>query len=155
MCHLRALEKKQFIRREKNMSRAIQLVEDRRGNIGIPLAGVIAAGVPLQAVEQPGKIDFRDLFNDPNMFALKVRGESMVEDQIADGDYVVVRKQDEAVNGDIVVALIDGEEATLKRFYRETERVRLEPANSAMQPIFSQDVRILGIVVGVVRRYNS
>jgi repressor LexA len=136
------------------MSRAIQLVDDRPSDAGLPLAGVIAAGRPVEAVEQPERLDFRDLFGDPDLFALEVRGNSMIEDQIADGDYVIVRKQPTASDGQIVVALLGDGEATLKRFYRESHRVRLEPANREMKPIFAKNVRIMGIVIGVVRRYS-
>src|SRR5438034_3725113 len=89
MCHLRALEKKQIIRREPNMSRAIQLLDDRPSDASLPLAGMIAAGSPMEAVEQPERIDFREMFGDAELFVLQVKGESMIEDQIADGDYVV------------------------------------------------------------------
>jgi repressor LexA len=154
MCHLRALEKKNIIRREPNMSRAIQLVDDGPSDTGMPLAGVIAAGKPIEAIEQEERIDFRDMFGKPDLFALQVRGQSMIEDQIADGDIVVVKKQETARDGQIVVALLADGEATLKRFFRESNRVRLEPANREMKPIFSKNVRIMGVVVGVVRRYS-
>lgn len=154
MCHLRALEKKNMIRREPNMSRAIQLVDDGPSDTGMRLAGVIAAGKPMEALEQDDRIDFRDIFGKPDTFALQVRGQSMIEDQIADGDFVVVHKQDTARDGQIVVALLSDGEATLKRFFREANRVRLEPANREMKPIFSRNVKILGVVVGVVRRYS-
>ena len=152
ICHLKALVTKGMIRRKPNMSRAIQLVDDGPTDTGMPLAGVIAAGRPVEAIEQPERIDFRDMFNDPNLFALQVRGESMIEDQIADGDYVIVRKQNTARNGQIVVALVGDGDATLKRFFREANRVRLEPANQQMKPIYTKNVRILGVVTGVVRR---
>jgi repressor LexA len=155
MCHLRALEKKNIIRREPNMSRAIELVDDGPSDTGMPLAGVIAAGRPIEAIEQEERIDFRDIFGKPGLFALEVKGDSMIEDQIAEGDYVVVKKQDTARDGQIVVALLGDGEATLKRFYREKSRVRLEPANPTMKPIYSRNVRIMGVVVGVVRRYAS
>jgi repressor LexA len=154
MCHLRALEKKGFILREPNMSRAIQLVDDGPSDAGLPLAGLIAAGRPVEAIEQPERLDFRDMFGSPDLFALEVRGQSMIDDQIADGDYVIVRKQETARDGQIVVALVGDGEATLKRFYREPHRVRLEPANREMKPILAKHVRIMGIVVGVVRRYK-
>ena len=154
MCHLRALEKKEIIRREPNMSRAIQLVDDGPSDTGMPLAGVIAAGKPIEAIEQEERIDFRDMFGKQDLFALQVRGQSMIEDQIADGDIVVVKKQETARDGQIVVALLGDGEATLKRFFREANRVRLEPANREMKPIYSKNVRIMGVVVGVVRRYS-
>src|SRR3990172_12738100 len=129
MCHLRALEKKAIISREPNMSRAIKLVDDGPSDAGLTLAGVIAAGQPVEAIEDQSRIDFRDMFGRAGTFALQVRGESMIEDQIADGDFVIVRKQSTARDGQIVVALLNDGEATLKRFYREPNRIRLEPAN--------------------------
>lgn len=152
MCHLKALEKKGLISREAHMSRAIQISEPLT-KMSLPLAGQIAAGSPLLAVEQNETIDFSELFGADNQFCLKVTGNSMIEAQIADGDYVVVKKQKTCRDGEIVVALVNGEEATLKRFYKEPHRVRLEPANSTMQPIYSTQVEVMGIVTGVIRRY--
>src|SRR6516165_371118 len=152
MCHLKALEKKGLISREAHMSRAIQLSEPL-SKTSLPLAGRIAAGSPLMAVEQQDQVDFSNLFGSDNQFCLKVAGNSMIEAQIADGDYVVVKKQRTCRDGDIVVALVNGEDATLKRFYKEAHRVRLEPANSTMQPIYSNKVEIMGVVTGVIRRY--
>ncbi|MBC19204.1 MAG: repressor LexA [Planctomycetaceae bacterium] len=148
MCHLKALEKKGLISREKNRSRAIQLVEDP----GLPLCGMIAAGVLHEAVEQKERIDFSDIFNKENLFVLKVNGDSMIEDAIADGDHVIVREQRTARKGQIVVAITDEGEATLKRWYPEANRIRLEPANSSMKPIYVRNAQIRGVVVGVVRR---
>jgi repressor LexA len=153
MCHLKALEKKGLITRESHMSRAIQLTEPLRGSTSLPLAGQIAAGVPVLAEEQTEHVDFAEMFGDDDNFCLKVKGESMIDDQIADGDYVVVRKQETARDGEIVVALVDKQEATLKRFYREKNRYKLVPANSNMRPIYSNDVEILGVVTGLVRQY--
>ena len=154
MCHLKALEKKGAISREPNMSRAIQLAAEPIELRGLPLAGSIAAGVLHEAIEQDERVDFDAMFDPANksLFVLQVHGESMIEDQIADGDYVVVRKQKTARKGQIVVVLTDEGEATLKRWYPEKNRVRLEPANSAMQPIYVKNARVLGIVVGVVRK---
>jgi repressor LexA len=158
MCHLKALEKKGLISREKNMSRAIRLsqepVQEPVEERGLPLYGMIAAGVLHEAVEQDERIDFSDIFNKKNLFALKVNGDSMIEDAIADGDHVIVRKQRTARKGQIVIALTDEGEATLKRWYPEANRIRLEPANSAMKPIYVRDAKILGVVVGVVRRVD-
>ena len=154
MCHLKALEKKGLITREQNMSRAIQLTESiSRGKASLRLAGQIAAGSPALAVEEAEEVDFSNLFEDEDHFCLKVKGESMIEDHIAEGDFAVIRKQSTARPGEIVAALVDGEDATLKRFYREEGRYRLEPANSSMQPIYSNDVSILGVLVGVIRKY--
>lgn len=152
MCHLKALEKKGLISREAHMSRAIQISEPLT-KMSLPLAGQIAAGSPLLAVEQNETIDFSGLFGSDNQFCLKVTGNSMIEAQIADGDYVVVKKQKTCRDGDIVVALVNGEDATLKRFFKEAHRIRLEPANSTMQPIFSTQVEVMGVVTGVIRRY--
>lgn len=154
MCHLKALEKKGLITREQNMSRAIQLTERlHRGKTSLPLAGQIAAGVPTLALEQAEQIDFGDLFLDEDHFCLRVKGDSMIEEHIADGDYAVIHRQQTARDGEIVAALVDGEEATLKRFYREEGRYRLEPANSSLTPIYSSDVQILGVLHSVIRRY--
>jgi repressor LexA len=152
MCHLKALEKKGLITREAHMSRAIQITEPL-SKMTLPLVGRVAAGNPRTAFEQNEQVDFSNLFGSDNQFCLKVTGDSMIEAQIAEGDYVVVKKQKTCRDGDIVVALVDGEEATLKRFYKEAHRVRLEPANSTMQPIYASHVDILGVVTGVIRRY--
>jgi repressor LexA len=135
------------------MSRAIQLADFPRGRTTLPLVGQIAAGRPVLAVQQDESVDFANLFEAEDHYCLKVKGESMIEDQIADGDFVVVRKQETCRNGEIVVALVDGQEATLKKFYRERDRIRLEPANSTMKPIYSDNVQVMGVVVGVVRKY--
>lgn len=152
MCHLKALEKKGLITRDEKKSRAIQLATETAMGTGLPLAGRIAAGALMEAVEQEELIDFGTLFNADDMFVLEVRGDSMIEDHIADGDYVVIRKQDTAKRGEIVVALTGENEATLKRWYPENGRIRLEPANSTMKPIYVKDARVLGVVVGVVRK---
>jgi len=154
MCHLKALEKKGLINREPNMSRAIQLVPGAPDDRGLPLAGRIAAGVLHEAVEQNERIDFSELFDAANksLIVLEVKGDSMIEDQIADGDYVVVQRQQTARRGQIVVALTEENEATLKRWYPEKGRIRLEPANAAMKPIYVKNARVLGVVVGVVRK---
>ncbi|MFN9371198.1 MAG: transcriptional repressor LexA [Planctomycetaceae bacterium] len=152
MCHLKALEKKGLITRESGMSRAIQLTEPLN-RMALPLHGRIAAGSPIQAIEQQDHVDFGPLFEGEGQFCLRVTGNSMIDAQIADGDYVVVRKQRTARDGEIVVARLNGEEATLKRFFKEPNRVRLEPANSTMQPIYSAHVDILGVVSGVIRKY--
>jgi repressor LexA len=153
MCHLKALEKKGLISRESHMSRAIQLSNPPQPKTSMPLAGLIAAGQPLLALQQQERVDFSGLFNSDDHFCLRVKGDSMIEDHIAEGDYVVVRKQVDCRDGDIVVARVDGDEATLKRYYRETHRVRLEPANKGMKPIFSNKVALEGVVVGVIRQY--
>jgi len=155
MCHLKALQKKGLIHREPNMSRAIQLLDEPSTAPagGLKLVGRIAAGQPIEAIEQDEELTFADWTDDGGKFALRVTGESMIEEHIADGDYVVIKQQDQARDGQIVaVRDVDGE-ATLKKIYRERGRVRLEPANSAMRPIYRDQVDILGILVGVVRKY--
>jgi len=154
MCHLKALEKKGLIKRMGFRARAIQLVDHRLHTVDMPLLGKVAAGVPLQANAMDERLDFKDLFGDPSYFALRVQGQSMIENHIDDGDFVVIRQQESAHNGDRVVAMID-DEVTLKRYYREKSRIRLEPANQNMAPIFvdeDDDIRILGVLVGVVRK---
>ncbi len=154
MCHLKALERKGLISRESHMSRAIQLADaPQLKRSTLPMAGQIAAGSPVLAVEEDERVDFAPLFEDENHFCLKVKGDSMIEDHIADGDYVVIKKAETARNGEIVVALVDGSEATLKRFYKEDGRYRLEPANSTMKPIYADNVDILGVLMGVIRQY--
>jgi len=154
MCHLKALEKKGFIVREANMSRAIRLAAEPVHERGLPLAGRIAAGVLHEAIEQDARVDFDAMFDseDKNLFVLEVSGDSMIEDQIADGDYVVIRKQRTARKGQIVVALTEENEATLKRWFPEKNRIRLEPANAVMKPIYVKNARIIGVVVGVIRK---
>ena len=154
MCHLKALEKKGVITREPNMSRAIQLAAEPIHEKGLPLAGRIAAGVLHEAIEQDERVDFDDLFDSKNksLFVLEVNGDSMIDDQITDGDYVIIRRQRTARRGQIVVALTEENEATLKRWYPEKNRIRLEPANSNMKPIYVKHARVLGVVIGVVRK---
>jgi repressor LexA len=157
MCHLKALEKKALIKRTGFRARAIQLIDHRPpGSTTLPLFGLVAAGSPTEAIAQDERLDFKDLFGSPDYYALKVRGQSMIEDHIDDGDYVVIDKKGaaRATNGDRVVARIR-DEVTLKRYYRERHRVRLEPANKTMSAInvnANEDVEILGTLVGVVRR---
>lgn len=154
MCHLKALEKKGLITREPNMSRAIQLAARDDDDKGLPLVGRVAAGVMHEAIEQHERIDFGDMFSRKNQFVLEVSGDSMIEAQIADGDYVVVKKQKVATAGQMVVAQTDDGEATLKFWFPEKNRIRLQPANSSMDPIFVRDAQVLGVVVGVVRQMN-
>ncbi len=154
MCHLKALEKKGLIIREPNMSRAIQLAKEPAEDRGLPLAGRVAAGVLHEAIEQTERVDFEAMFNKKNLFVLEVSGDSMIDAQIADGDYVVIRRQRTASPGQIVVAQTDDGEATLKRWYPEANRIRLEPANSSMKPIYVKNAKVLGVVAGVVRKVN-
>jgi repressor LexA len=154
MCHLKALETKGLIKREGFSARAIQVLDFHPGAIDLPLLGSVAAGSPLAAEEQCERLDFNDLFGGPGHFALQVRGQSMIEDHIDDGDYVVIRQQETASNGERVVAMIDNE-VTLKRFHHDKDRIRLDPANGSMKPIYvnpSSETRILGVLVGVLRK---
>ncbi|MCS6975461.1 MAG: transcriptional repressor LexA [Gemmatales bacterium] len=155
MCHLKALEKKGFIQRQGFSARAIQLVGYRPGQLAIPLLGRVAAGFPTLAVQTTDEyLDLHAMFLGDNRYALKVRGNSMIEDHIQDGDYVIIEKQETARNGERVVAMVDGE-VTLKRFFKERNRIRLEPANGNYAPIFvepGEDIRILGTLIGVIRK---
>jgi repressor LexA len=144
------------------MSRAIQLaVKELPGSRaataeepGLPLVGRVAAGVLHEAVEQRERIDFGAMFARRNQFVLEVRGDSMIDAQIVDGDYVVVKKQKVAQAGQMVVARTDEGEATLKYWFPEKQRIRLQPANAAMAPIYVRNAEVLGVVVGVVRKLS-
>ena len=155
MCHLKALQKKGLIHREPNMSRAIQLLDDptTAPRSGLKLVGRIAAGQPIEAIEQDEELEFSDWEDADDKFALRVTGNSMIEAHIADGDFVVIQKKEHARDGQIVAVRDDDGDATLKRFFKEKNRVRLEPANKAMKPIYRDRVDILGVLVGVVRKY--
>lgn len=156
MCHLKALQKKGLIHREPNMSRAIQLMSEgaTAEPHGVRLLGRIAAGQPIEAIEDEDRLMFDDWEDDDERFALKVTGDSMIEAHIADGDYVILKRQDTARDGQIVAVRDDDGEATLKTLYRDKGRVRLEPANRTMKPIFRDKVQVLGVLVGVVRKYH-
>ena len=160
--HLQALEKKGLIKREAGTTRAIELQGDfaqptDTSGVEVPILGYVAAGSPIEPHTDPSAS-----LNIPNSFVsgkkrvyvLQVRGESMIEEQIRDGDFVVVEQTDNASNGEIVVALLDNGMATLKRFYKEATRIRLEPANARMSPMFVKNVRVQGKVVGLIRRYR-
>jgi repressor LexA len=154
MCHLNALVAKGLIERQGQKARAIRLVDHRPPGAELPLVGSVAAGPPTEAVAQEDRLNFSDLFCGQDHYALRVRGQSMIEDHIDDGDYVVIRKQETAENGERVVAMIDNE-VTLKRYYRDKAQVRLEPANGRMQPILvdpNSESCILGVLVGVLRK---
>jgi repressor LexA len=155
MCHLKALQKKGLIHREANMSRAIQLLKDAASlrPSGLKLRGRIAAGVPLEAVEDAEEFGIDDWQSSSDTFALQVTGDSMIDAHIDDGDYVIIKSQENCRDGEIAAVLDDDGAATLKRVYREKNRVRLEPANQTMKPIYRDNVKILGVLVGVVRKY--
>ncbi|MCC6581642.1 MAG: transcriptional repressor LexA [Phycisphaeraceae bacterium] len=159
--HVEALEKKGAIVREPNRARSLDVnpkfpLPDEQRQTRLPLVGSIAAGKPIEAVEDRQFLDMEELFTSgrgSDTFVLEVHGDSMIDEQIRNGDYVVIRRQTTALNGQTVVALLDNGEATLKKFYREKGRVRLQPANEAYEPIIVPDCRIQGIVIGVIRSY--
>lgn len=152
MCHLRALERKGLITRSPNKSRAIELTQaaDRNGH-SLPMAGMVAAGPTTLAFEQNDRVDFSEMLFRDDRFILQVSGDSMIDAHIIDGDYVVIQKQETAMPGQMVVAQTDEGEATLKYWFPEGDRIRLQPANEAMDPIYVRNASVLGVAVGVVR----
>ncbi len=161
--HVGALEKKRVLRRDKHKARSLELVGDERlpdesRSTKLPLLGSIAAGSPIEAIENREELDLETMFHaKAGVYVLKVRGESMIEDHLCDGDFVVIERRETARNGEQVVALLDSGEATLKRFYREGNKIRLQPANSSMQPrlVDADRCKVQGVVIGVVRSYNN
>jgi len=153
--HISNLVEKGLVRRAKGVARSIELVNRKTGNLWmIPLSGVITAGKPIEAIEIPDEVieiaqDRR--FQRGELYALRVKGNSMIGDGIFDGDIAIIKNQKWADNGDTAVAIIDDNEATLKKFYKERRRIRLQPANPTFQPIFRKDVEIRGIVVKIIR----
>ncbi len=153
--HIESLKGKGYLENEENMARSIQLTPkwDER-TFSIPLLGGIAAGYPIEAIRTSETIDIpRDMMA-KNVFALRVRGDSMVEDGILDGDFVIIEQTSSPKNGDIVVAMIEGNNVTLKRFYRERDHIRLQPANGNYQPIRTKRVVVQGKVRGVIRKFR-
>lgn len=160
--HLEALERKGVIKKFEGAVRGIELLDRKllRSTIGVqlPVMGFIAAGSPIVPYTDPSatfSVAPDMLSGKRRAYILQVKGQSMIDDGILDGDFVLVEEQEEVKNGDIVVALLENGLATLKRFYREATRIRLEPANSQMSPIFATRVRVQGKVVGVIRRFRS
>jgi repressor LexA len=158
--HLSNLQAKGYIRKNYNESRSIELArtEMRLAAVDLPLLGIVAAGQPIEAIEQKEAISVpEDMVSGPVAhYVLRVRGDSMIEEQIRDGDYVIVRARDTANNGEMVIALVDGECATVKKFYAEPDgSVRLQPANPDLDPMYYAAERVIvqGIVVGVIRKY--
>jgi repressor LexA len=156
--HLTNLQDKGFIKRAWNRSRSVELVPARVGGrtLELPLLGYVAAGVPIDAITTAETIGVPDsLVGKLDTYVLRVRGDSMIDEQIRDGDYVIIEDRKNAENGEMVIALVGGTEVTLKKFYRENGHIRLQPANPAMQPlVFDADhVQIQGVVVGVMRKY--
>ena len=158
--HIKSLQEKGYINKTKNLTRSIELRNpDSSGSlIEIPLAGIITAGKPIEAIEIPDEtisIPQKDLGDSKSYYALKVRGDSMIDEGIFDGDTVIVKKQTTANDGQTVVAVIDDNEATLKRLYREKDGFRLQPANQTMLPIYKKEVEIRGIVVSIIRNLEQ
>jgi repressor LexA len=156
--HLTNLEEKGFIRRSWNRSRSVELLSSRVGHraIELPLLGFVAAGSPIEAVPSNETIAVPDdLVGRRETYVLRVRGDSMIDEQIRDGDFVVVEDRKTAENGEMVIALLGGTDVTLKKFYRENGRIRLQPANPTMQPMYidAANVQVQGVVVGVMRKY--
>jgi repressor LexA len=161
--HINTLESKNYLKKSFNQSRSVDvapkyLQEQRRqrGPVEVPLMGRIAAGRPLEAIETRATLSFADFAKSADTFALEVRGDSMIEDHICSGDMILVEKAATARDGEIVVALVDGNDATLKRFYRETNgMIRLQPANSGMEPIYvhPETLQIQGRLLAVLRKY--
>jgi len=162
--HVEALIKKGALLRQANKARslevnpAVDLPDEQRGT-RLPLVGTIAAGCPIEAVEDRQHLDLEDLFSPRSkkrsLFALRVRGDSMIDEHISDGDYVVVEPCEQVRNGQTIVALLDNGEATLKKFYRQQNGIRLEPANAQYEPILVKDCKVQGVVIGVIRTYHG
>jgi len=157
--HLEALESRGYLHRDSNRARSIQLSQDSNAAVrSLPLFGYIAAGKPIEAVSNPDTLPIPEYFlpRRGTYYVLRVKGESMIEDHIQDGDYVVVESRETADPGETVVALIDNESATLKKFYPEGTHIRLQPANEALAPIVLDGarVKVQGVVVSVMRKYQ-
>ncbi len=155
--HVGVLERKRLLRRgRKHSARSLQITSrvdfPDDNDTRLPLVGRIAAGMPIEAVEDAQTLDLQDVFQSRrDVFVLQVTGESMIDDHICDGDFVICERRETARNGQTVVALLDDGEATLKRFYRQRGRIRLQPANEAFEPIFVDNVQIQGVVIGLLR----
>ncbi|MFA6493341.1 MAG: transcriptional repressor LexA [Patescibacteria group bacterium] len=153
--HINNLKEKEYLTKDYNEARSLQLTPrfDER-TFEVELAGLIAAGAPIEAIRTNETIDIpRDMVS-KNVFALRVRGDSMIDDGILDGDYIIIEQTSTPNNGEIVVALLDNENATLKRYYKEKDHIRLQPANSNYQPIRVKKVMIQGRVKGVIRKFR-
>ncbi len=156
--HLTNLQEKGCIRRSWNRSRSVELLSARLGHraVELPLLGYVAAGAPIEAIPSAETIAVPDdLVGRRETYVLRVRGDSMIDEQIRDGDFVIVEDRKTADNGEMVIALVGGTDVTLKKFYRDGARVRLQPANPAMQPLFfdPSQVQLQGVVIGVMRKY--
>ena len=154
--HLTHLEEKGLIRKQQNLSRAIEIIPESGNTLSYHVLGEIAAGKPIAALEQREIVDLLPDAGDKDIFVLRVKGNSMIEDHIQNGDYVIVERRNVAENGETVVALIDNDRVTLKRFYREGDRIRLQPSHPNMKPIFVRegDFAIQGVVISVLRKFD-
>lgn len=153
MCHLKALEKKGLITRESHMSRAIQLNDKPARATSVDMLGLFSANSPLSAGKDTEVADFMDVFGSGDHACVKIKDDSCSEDGIAKGDFVIVRKQDTCRDGDKVLALVDGRNAVLRRYYTDPKGVRLEPLTSSKKPITTNAVSVLGVLVGLVRKF--
>ena len=162
MCHLKALQKKGHIHRvekrdnkQRAQARGITIPGVSAGGVSLPLRGIVAAGRAIEAEETDDRLELRDLFGRDDLFAVKVRGQSMIDGHIADGDYVVIRKKETCENGEKVVAMVE-RSMTLKKYYKKKDHIRLDPMNATMEPIIvdptRQDIQILGVLTGVIRK---
>ena len=167
--HIAELRKKGFLSASPGKARSLKITSkaqkllnkittqrttpDTRSTHSIPLAGNVAAGTPIEAIEQANHISMDSHFGNGEIFALRVQGESMIDDGIQNGDHVICRKTAVADNGQLVIAIVDNENATLKRFYKERSSIRLQPANNNYQPIYSDNCRIEAVVVGLIRKF--
>src|SRR3954452_21105259 len=161
--HVGALEKKRVLKRDKHKARSLEIISDERlpdenRSTKLPLLGNIAVGSPIEAVEKREELDLEKVFPSKNgVYVLRVRGDSMIDDHLMDGDYVVIERRENAKSGEQVVALLDSGEATLKRFYKEGGKIRLQPANKTMEPriVDADRCKVQGVVIGVLRSYNN
>jgi repressor LexA len=156
--HLTNLQEKGFIKRAWNRSRSVEMIPATSGgrSVALPLLGYVAAGAPIEAIASSETIAVpEEMLGRRDTYVLRVRGNSMIDEQICDGDWVIIEDRKTAQNGETVVALLSGSDVTLKKLYRENGRVRLQPANPTMQPIFveADQVQVQGVVVGVMRKY--
>lgn len=154
--HISALEKKGALQRRPHESRSVTILDPEfsPGGYSLPLLGVIQAGAPLEAIDVPEVFDLTDMIPlDDDHFVLRVQGTSMIEEGVRPGDFVILRSTNMARNGQMVVAVLNDGEATLKRFYHEGDRIRLQPANETMPPIYVTDCSIQGVAVGIFRRF--
>lgn len=159
--HVGELERKGVIERAaKGISRGLRVIQDEHASRdalqgpSVEILGNIAAGAPIEAIETPERLDLNAMIPEgKDVYALRVNGNSMIEDSICDGDLVLIERRDTARNGETVVAILEDDEATLKRYYNEGNRIRLQPANSTMEPIYVDHVQVRGVLIGVVRQF--